>query len=79
MQTALENPEIVSLAAGFVDQQSLPVEIAERAISELLSDPMAGRHARSSTARPSATTACGPTWSPSWSARTDARRGLTRR
>ena len=27
MQTALENPEIVSLAAGFVDQQSLPVEL----------------------------------------------------
>jgi 2-aminoadipate transaminase len=43
MQTALENPEIVSLAAGFVDQQSLPVEIADRAASELLGDPIAGR------------------------------------
>jgi 2-aminoadipate transaminase len=45
MQTALENPEIVSLAAGFVDQQSLPVEIADRAASELLGDPIAGRRA----------------------------------
>jgi 2-aminoadipate transaminase len=45
MQTALENPEIVSLAAGFVDQQSLPVEIAGRAVAELLGDPIAGRRA----------------------------------
>jgi 2-aminoadipate transaminase len=43
MQTALENPEIVSLAAGFVDQRSLPVEIASQAISEMLGDPIAGR------------------------------------
>jgi 2-aminoadipate transaminase len=43
MQTALENPEIVSLAAGFVDQQSLPVEITGRAIADLLGDPIAGR------------------------------------
>ena len=28
MQTALENPGIISLAAGFVDQQSLPVAVA---------------------------------------------------
>ncbi len=45
MQTALENPEIVSLAAGFVDQQSLPVEIAAHAVSELVGDPIAGRRA----------------------------------
>ena len=45
MQTALENPEIVSLAAGFVDQQTLPVEIAGQAVSELLGDPIAGRRA----------------------------------
>jgi 2-aminoadipate transaminase len=45
MQTALENPEIVSLAAGFVDQHSLPVEIADRAASVLLGDPIAGRRA----------------------------------
>jgi 2-aminoadipate transaminase len=43
MQTALENPGIVSLAAGFVDQRSLPVEIVAQAASELLGDPMEGR------------------------------------
>jgi 2-aminoadipate transaminase len=45
MQTALENPEIVSLAAGFVDQQTLPVEIAGEAAAGLLGDPIAGRRA----------------------------------
>jgi 2-aminoadipate transaminase len=45
MQTALENPGVVSLAAGFVDQQSLPVELAGRSVAELLSDPAAGRRA----------------------------------
>jgi 2-aminoadipate transaminase len=45
MQTALENPEIVSLAAGFVDQGSLPVELVAQAASDLLSDPIAGRRA----------------------------------
>src|SRR5271169_2923339 len=43
MQTALENPGIVSLAAGFVDQQSLPVEIVARAACEILGDPVEGR------------------------------------
>lgn len=43
MQTALENPGIVSLAAGFVDQRSLPVEIVAQAASDLLGDPMEGR------------------------------------
>src|SRR4051794_35553687 len=45
MQTALENPEIVSLAAGFVDQRSLPVEITAEAVSALMDDPTAGRRA----------------------------------
>jgi len=45
MQTALENPGIVSLAAGFVDQQSLPVEIVAQAASDLFGDPMEGRRA----------------------------------
>ena len=36
MQTALENPGIVSLAAGFVDQQSLPVEMVAQAAAEPL-------------------------------------------
>jgi 2-aminoadipate transaminase len=43
MQTALENPSIVSLAAGFVDQESLPVEIVARAASEILGDPEEAR------------------------------------
>jgi 2-aminoadipate transaminase len=43
MQTALENPGIVSLAAGFVDQQSLPVELVTAATSELMRDPVQGR------------------------------------
>ncbi len=43
MQTALENPGIVSLAAGFVDQQSLPVEIVARAAAAMLVDPIEGR------------------------------------
>jgi 2-aminoadipate transaminase len=38
MQTALENPDIVSLAAGFVDQQSLPVDVVARATSRLIGD-----------------------------------------
>jgi 2-aminoadipate transaminase len=45
MQTALENPEIVSLAAGFVDQQSLPVEEAARAVQATFADRDAGRRA----------------------------------
>ena len=43
MQTALENPGIVSLAAGFVDQRSLPVEMVARAAADLFDDPMEGR------------------------------------
>ncbi len=43
MQTALDNPGIVSLAAGFVDQGSLPVEIVSKAAADLLGDPVEGR------------------------------------
>lgn len=45
MQTALENPGMVSLAAGFVDQQSLPVELLSRVATELFDDPIEGRRA----------------------------------
>ena len=38
MQTALENPGIISLAAGFVDQQSLPVEISARSVSTMFAE-----------------------------------------
>ncbi len=39
MQRALAHPELISLAAGFVDQSSLPVEATRTAIDEVLSDP----------------------------------------
>ncbi len=45
MQTALENPGLVSLAAGFVDQRSLPVEAMARTAADLLGDPVEGRRA----------------------------------
>lgn len=39
MTLALENPAIVSLAAGFVDPASLPVRATERAVLDLLEPP----------------------------------------
>ncbi len=43
MQQAVENADCISLAAGLVDEQSLPVEIAREAASQLLADGAAGR------------------------------------
>ncbi len=45
MKLALERPDIVSLAAGFVDQQSLPVKSTAAAIAQILGDEQAGRSA----------------------------------
>ena len=45
MKLALEKPELVSLAAGFVDQQSLPVDETARAVEQVLGDPRGGRSA----------------------------------
>ncbi len=45
MQAALDNPGIISLAAGFVDQGSLPVGLVEQAVHDLASDPVEGRRA----------------------------------
>jgi 2-aminoadipate transaminase len=45
MRTALENPGIISLAAGFVDQRSLPVEITRQATTELLASDDVARKA----------------------------------
>ncbi len=45
MQTALANPGLISLAAGFVDQASLPREIVGRITSEIFNDPIEGRKA----------------------------------
>lgn len=43
MQQAVENADCISLAAGLVDEQSLPVEATRDAVRELLSDAAAGR------------------------------------
>jgi len=43
MKLALDKPELVSLAAGFVDQQSLPVEETTRAVEHVLGDAAGGR------------------------------------
>lgn len=45
MHKALAYPELVSLAAGFVDQHSLPLEAARSAALSVLSDSEAGRSA----------------------------------
>jgi 2-aminoadipate transaminase len=45
MQQALETPGLISLAAGFVDQQSLPVEATARALARLFEDREEGRRA----------------------------------
>ena len=42
MAQALAQPDLISLAAGFVDQTSLPVEIVRAASEKLLSQPEVG-------------------------------------
>lgn len=43
MQQAVENADCISLAAGLVDEDSLPVEMVRESVSELLADPASGR------------------------------------
>ncbi len=43
MRLALENPQLISLAAGFVDPATLPVEATRAAADALLADPVAAR------------------------------------
>ncbi|HET6881323.1 MAG TPA: PLP-dependent aminotransferase family protein [Pirellulales bacterium] len=45
MHRALAQPHLVSLAAGFVDQQSLPVEETRQALAALLAEPLEARSA----------------------------------
>jgi 2-aminoadipate transaminase len=45
MQQAVENPNLISLAAGLVDQESLPAAEVAAAAAELLQQPKAGRAA----------------------------------
>ena len=43
MQQAVENADCISLAAGLVDEESLPVNIVREAVAELLADADSGR------------------------------------
>jgi len=45
MQQAVENPEVISLAAGLVDPASLPVDETRTALQQLLSSDERGRQA----------------------------------
>ncbi len=45
MSRALASPDLISLAAGFVDAATLPLEVASRAAAEILADPVDGRRA----------------------------------
>ena len=45
MAVALARPELISLAAGFVDNETLPTQDAAEVFHEILSDPAAGRAA----------------------------------
>ncbi|MEI7729842.1 MAG: PLP-dependent aminotransferase family protein [Verrucomicrobiota bacterium] len=45
MKTALEHPGIISLAAGFTDNPSLPLQEAREVLAEILSNPQRGQAA----------------------------------
>jgi 2-aminoadipate transaminase len=45
MSRALENPDLISLAAGFVDQETLPVEAVQAVASDLLANVSESRAA----------------------------------
>jgi 2-aminoadipate transaminase len=45
MQMALANPGLISLAAGFVDQPSLPVDATRQAVERVLAEPTYARAA----------------------------------
>lgn len=45
MRQALAHPHLISLAAGFVDQHSLPVEAVQTALAAMLAEPASGRAA----------------------------------
>jgi 2-aminoadipate transaminase len=45
MQTALTRPRLISLAAGFTDNATLPVEISRKLLNEILRSPKIGRPA----------------------------------
>src|SRR5688500_15643012 len=45
MKQAVENPRLISLAAGLVEQDSLPAAETQAALADILSDPVLGRAA----------------------------------
>ncbi len=45
MQEALADPALISLAAGFVDQESLPNETTAASVAAILADPIEGKRA----------------------------------
>ncbi len=45
LAAALDRPEVISLAVGFVDDQSLPTEAVTEAVRDVLADPDRGRAA----------------------------------
>src|SRR4051794_24116682 len=45
MQQAVENPSLISLAAGLVDNESLPADEVRTVMQELLSDPQSAQAA----------------------------------
>jgi len=45
MQLTLDHPRLISLAAGFTDNESLPVEEARELLDEILASPRSGRAA----------------------------------
>jgi 2-aminoadipate transaminase len=45
MQTALTRPKLISLAAGFTDNSTLPVDISRKLLNEILRSPKTGQPA----------------------------------
>ena len=45
MQQAVENPQVISLAAGLVDMETLPTSIVQQVIGEIMSSPALGKAA----------------------------------
>ena len=45
MKTALSRPKLISLAAGFTDNATLPVEISRRLLNDILRSPKTGQPA----------------------------------
>ena len=77
MRMALENPGIVSLAAGFVDQRTLPVEVTARAAANLWPIGTRGDDL-SSMGRRLVIPGSGRVWSTGWSGQSRCPQGLSR-